>query len=130
MNRIPGCWYLSILILLALVLVGCQSATVVEVPPPPMTQVEMVIDTLHGVAIEDPYRWLEDQNSPQTREWITAQNDYTAGIMQALPGREKVTNRLNELLRVDHIGTPNERNGRYFLQKEGADDDLYIIYMR
>ncbi len=130
MNRIPGRWYLSILIVLALVLVGCQSATVVEVPPPPMTQVEMVTDTLHGVAIEDPYRWLEDQNSPQTREWITAQNDYTTGVMQALPGREKVTNRLNELLRVDHIGTPNERNGRYFLQKEGADDDLYIIYMR
>ncbi len=130
MNRIPGLWPLSILAVLALTLVGCQSATVVEVPPPPMSQVKTVVDTIHGVAVEDPYRWLEDQNSPQTRAWITAQNEYTDGVMQALPGREKVINRLNELLRVDHIGTPKERNGRYFLEKQGADDDLYKINMR
>ena len=130
MNRSPGLSPLALLALLTLTLIGCQSATVVEVPPPPMTQVETVTDTLHGVAVEDPYRWLEDQQSPQTREWITAQNEYTAGIMQALPGREKLTNRLNELIRIDRSGTPTEHNGRYFLEKKGADDDLYTIYMR
>jgi prolyl oligopeptidase len=48
---------------------------------PPATPTHPVIDTIHGVAITDPYRWLEDQNSPETRAWIDAQNVYTQKVL-------------------------------------------------
>src|SRR5580704_7265972 len=53
-----------------------------ETPPP--TPVHPVTETLHGVAITDPYRWLEDQNSPETRAWLNAQIDYTQSFLSQI----------------------------------------------
>ena len=49
---------------------------------PPETPVDKVKEVLHGVALVDPYRWLEDQNSPRTRAWIAAQNEYAQSILK------------------------------------------------
>jgi len=98
--------------------------------PPPQSKVEVVVDTLHGVAIEDPYRWLEDQESAETRAWIDAQNVYTESHVQAYPGKAKIEKRLDELYRIDYTSSPSWREGRYFLYKKAADQDQYIIYMR
>ena len=57
---------------------------------PPATRKDDVVDTLHGVQIADPYRWLEDQNSPETRAWIEAQDACTAAALDAVPGRAKI----------------------------------------
>ena len=65
---------------------------------PPPTQVEPVTETLHGVEVTDPYRWLEDQNSPRTREWIEEQTAYTRAYLDAIPGREQIRERVGELL--------------------------------
>ena len=60
-------------------LIGCCSIIValisptmpaVAVPPPPITRIDTQVDTLFGVPVADPYRWLEDQNSPETRAWL------------------------------------------------------------
>src|SRR5260370_8863598 len=45
--------------------------------PPPLTKIDPVTEIIHGVAVADPYRWLEDQNSPRTREWLEKQTAYT-----------------------------------------------------
>ena len=58
---------------LALPFVHAQNAT----PKPPATRTDNVKETLHDVELTDPYRWLEDQNSPETRAWIGAQDAYT-----------------------------------------------------
>ena len=58
------------IITLALLGVACGS----PYPPPPETAQDPVVDTLHGVVFTDPYRWLEHQNSPETRAWIAEQN--------------------------------------------------------
>jgi prolyl oligopeptidase len=97
---------------------------------PPVTQVDEVKETLHGVVVSDPYRWLEDQESPETRAWIAAQNACTQSVLNALPGREAIAKRLGELLRVDMIGLPTERGGKYFYTKRLAGQDLYVLYMR
>ena len=97
---------------------------------PPATRTDNVVDTLHGVEIVDPYRWLEDQQSPETRAWIDAQNAYTHSFLDPLPSRAAIEKRLTELLKTDRIGMPTEKGGRYFLRKRAADQDLYIIYMR
>ncbi len=58
--------------------------------PPPFSPVEPVTEVLHGVPVTDPYRWLEDQESPRTREWIAAQTRYTRSYLDSIPGRERI----------------------------------------
>ena len=96
----------------------------------PNTEVKIVVDTLHGVVIEDPYRWLEDQESAETRAWIDAQNKYTQSFYPKFPNQTKVKSRLAELMKVDKIGMPIEQGGRYFIQKRAADQEQFILYMR
>ncbi|HEX9975527.1 MAG TPA: hypothetical protein VGD14_25980, partial [bacterium] len=97
---------------------------------PPPTRTDNVAETIHGVAIVDPYRWLENQDSSETRAWIDAQNQFTHSIIDKLPGREKLEKRLTELMKTDRISMPLERNGRYFLSKRSADQEQWVIYMR
>lgn len=97
--------------------------------PPPTTK-DDVVDTYFGVKVPDPYQWLEDQNSPATRAWVDAQDQCTYAAIRSLPSREGITKRLNELLKVDEVGLPRERNGWYFFAKRAAGQDLYVIYQR
>jgi prolyl oligopeptidase len=97
---------------------------------PPVTRVDDVKETIHGVVVSDPYRWLEDQNSAETRAWIDAENACTQAVLTTLPGREAIAKRLGELIKVDTIGLPAERGGRYFYAKRLAGQDLYVLYMR
>ena len=85
---------------------------------------------LHGVDVPDPYRWLEDQESPDTRRWIDTQNDYTDSVLQVLPGREALRATAARVLERDVIGLPNERGGRYFFEKRRANQNLAVLYMR
>jgi len=96
----------------------------------PKTRVDVVKDNLHGVEISDPYRWLEEQNSPETRAWIERENAYTESILSEFMGRDALKKRLGELLKIDVVNIPTARNGRYFFTKRKADQDLSVIYMR
>ena len=102
----------------------------IEAPPAPPTDVREVVDTLHGVEIADPYRWLEDQDAPETRAWIDAQNAYTDSLLDGLPGRDALRGRAAAVLERDAIGLPNERGGRYFFSRRRADQDLSVLYWR
>ena len=96
----------------------------------PKTRVDDVRETLHGVELNDPYRWLEDQKSPETRAWIDAQNAYSHALLDALPGRDALKARLEELMNVDAFGMPAERGGRYFFSKRSKGQDLFAICVR
>lgn len=96
----------------------------------PVSKADTVVDRYGATRIADPYRWLEDQESPETRTWIEAQNAFQQEMMADLPGREEMATRLGELLKVDVQGTPIVRGGRYFFSKRGAGQDLFVIYMR
>ena len=99
-------------------------------PAPPPSKRGDVTETIHGVTIADPYRWLEDQNSPETRAWIDAQNAYTETEVSNLPTRSEIAQRLAQLLKVDTMGVPVELGGRYFYTARAADQDLNVIHMR
>jgi prolyl oligopeptidase len=118
--------------ILLIVIVGSAIVSALTQAPktPPKTRTDNVKEMLHGVEIVDPYRWLEDQDSPETRAWIQAQNERTQSILGSLPGREQLKQRLAQLLKIDAIGVPAARNGRYFFSKRRADQDLFVIYMR
>ncbi len=100
-------------------------------PGAPATRISLVADTLHGVTVEDPYRWLEDQESPEVREWIAAQQQYADSVMGPMnPLRDSLTQRLTELMDVPSAGAPRKAgNWEYFtLRKKG--EPVAAIYRR
>jgi prolyl oligopeptidase len=97
---------------------------------PPRARVDPVVDILHGVSIPDPYRWLEDQNSVETRAWIDGQIKHTESTLANLPQRERIRKRLGELMKIDTMGAPAVRNGRYFFTKRRAGQDQGVLYLR
>ena len=74
--------------ILAPAALGIAAAASAAAAGPPPTRKDDVKETVQGVEIADPYRWLEDQKSPETRAWIDAQNAYTQSVLGALPGKE------------------------------------------
>ena len=107
--------------------INLSVAQALKAPP---TRQDNVREVVHGVELVDPYRWLEDQNAPETRQWIDAQNQYTHAVLDRLPSRPVIQDRLTKLMRIDTLSAPLERGGRYFLFKKRAEDDLHILYVR
>jgi prolyl oligopeptidase len=88
------------------------------------------VDTLHGVPIEDPYRWLEDSASEETRTWVDAQNACTRATLEAVPQRAAVRARLDQLLSTGLVGTPVLRGQRAFYQRRDGQADQSVLVMR
>jgi prolyl oligopeptidase len=97
---------------------------------PPKTVIGDVKELIHGVEIADPYRWLEDQQSSETRTWIDAQNNYSRALLDSWPGRAALKQRLTGLMKIETSDVPTERNGRYFFKRRAADQDQGVLYMR
>ena len=79
-----------------------------EYPPPPETERVPFNETIHGVEFEDPYRWLDEQDSPATRAFIDRQNEYAEQILGEPPERDWARRRLRELMDTPAIGSPNK----------------------
>jgi prolyl oligopeptidase len=116
--------------LLLVLFIAAAASAAKKVPPPPPTEAKPVTETLHGVTVIDPYRWLEDQQSPATRAWIEAENAYTDKLLGPLPQKEKYAKRVEQLLNTDQIGGVVVRGGRYFFTRRNVGQDLFSIYMR
>ncbi len=114
---------------LSLALLGLQSDTP-RGGHPPSTRAGDVKESFGNIEIADPYRWLEEQTAPETRAWIDEQNKYSEAFLRAFPGRDAIQRRVTELLKIDTIGVPQERGGRYFFTKRLADQDLPVLYVR
>jgi prolyl oligopeptidase len=129
-NGFPVRLLMLLLFSVSLILLVHCGQPAVEVPPPPETKVNVVTEEIHGVEVTDPYRWLEDQESPETRAWIDAQNKYTDSILKQIPGREGIQALVEKMMKVDEISIPFEKSGRFFYSKRAADQDLDITYWR
>ncbi len=102
----------------------------ITLPPPPPTEAKPVTENLHGQTIIDPYRWLEDGNSPETRAWIAAQMKYTEDYLSQVKIRPEIVSRLTQLTKVEHYTIPQEANGNYFFVKREPDENQGSIYIR
>jgi prolyl oligopeptidase len=102
----------------------------VTLPTPPATPAHSVTDEYQSVQIGDPYRWLEDAKSPETRAWIDEQNKYTQQYLSQLKNRPEITQQLTELERVDKYSMPALRGGKYFFAKRLAGENQSSIYVR
>jgi prolyl oligopeptidase len=104
-------------------------AHAVQAPPP--TPVDPVTEILYGIEVTDPYRWLEDQNSPQTRKWLEEQAAYTRAYFASIPDRERIRSRVRELLALKEvISEPWNVGDRYFFLKRQAHSEQPVIAMR
>jgi prolyl oligopeptidase len=86
------------------------------------------VDDYHGVKVTDPYRWLEDLDSLQTRAWVEAQNQVTSAFLAAIPEREPLRERLRELWDYRRYGVPVRHGDRYFFTRNDGLQDQDVLY--
>ncbi len=85
-------------------------------------------EILNGYLVADPYRWLEDPGSKETRSWLAAQDALYAEHLAALPGRESLATRLAELLGAGTVSTPSWRGGRRFFLRRMPGQEHAVLY--
>ena len=86
-------------------------------------------DTYHGIAVSDPYRWLEDVDSAATKKWVQAQQQQTEAYMKQLPWREQIRRRLDGLQNYEKYGTPEEWGGRLFYRYNSGLQNQSVFYV-
>ncbi|MDP9314624.1 MAG: prolyl oligopeptidase family serine peptidase [Chloroflexota bacterium] len=86
------------------------------------------VDLLHGQEIGDPYRWLEDADSPESRLWIEEQNKLTTHYLEDIAARPRIQRRLTELWNYEKYGVPFKRGGRYFFTRNDGLQNQSALY--
>ncbi|WP_051944614.1 prolyl oligopeptidase family serine peptidase [Verrucomicrobium sp. BvORR106] len=95
----------------------------------PKTRHADVVDTYHGVKVPDPFRWLEDDNSEETKAWVKAQNEVTFGYLNQLPRRAALRERLQKLWNFERFGVPYKRGERYFFSRNSGLQNQSVLYV-
>lgn len=87
------------------------------------------VDDYHGTSVADPYRWLEELDSPETRAWVEAQNKVTQAWLAQVPGRSHIRQRLTQLWNYERFGLPHKKGGRYFYTKNDGLQNQNAVYV-
>ncbi len=85
-------------------------------------------DIYHGVRVSDPYRWLENLDSAETRAWVEAENQLTNAWLEKFPERERIRKRLTELWNYERYSVPYKRAGRYFFRRNDGLQNQSVVY--
>ncbi|MBO0687458.1 MAG: S9 family peptidase, partial [Candidatus Dormibacteraeota bacterium] len=92
------------------------------------TERDDVVDDYHGVEVADPYRWLEDPDSPRTRAWIDAQNRVTFDFLERIEARPAIRERLTRLWNYERYGLPFKKGDRYFIFRNDGLQNQPVLY--
>ena len=104
-----------------------QMARAVEVPH---TRREDIVETIHGIEVLDPYRWLENADEDEVQQWMVAQDDVARGYLEGLNGQDGLRKRLTELTYIDAVSPPWRRGNRFFYGRSHADKEKGVTYFR
>jgi prolyl oligopeptidase len=96
----------------------------------PETKKVEVVDDYFGTKVPDPYRWLEDETSPETKAWVESQNRLTFAYLDKIPYREKLKARLTELYNYPRISAPFHRGDTYFFTKNDGLQNQSVYYIQ
>ena len=110
--------------------VTTASAQSVPMPPPPTTASVNTVETIHGVSVSDPYQWLEDSTSPQTRAWIKSQHEYTSSLLGQRPEMDALRKDVYGLTDIEEAQRVIYRQGRYFILKKVPGHEIAALYLR
>src|SRR5208282_1069421 len=107
-----------------------RPTSTMNIPKPPATEQQPVTDEYFGQKIVDPYRWLEDGNSLETQQWASGQLAYTRSILDKLPGREKLHDRIEQLLEIGNLGATEVGGDYYFHTRRDGKQNQPVLYVR
>jgi prolyl oligopeptidase len=96
----------------------------------PQTKKVDHVDTYFGVKVPDPYRWLEDDNSAETAQWVEAENKVTFGYLEKIPYRQQVKQRLENLYNYPKYTAPFHRGDNYFFYKNDGLQNQSVLYFQ
>jgi prolyl oligopeptidase len=102
-------------------------------PAPPRAAIKPVADSFDGTKLVDPYRYMENLSEPEVQTWIKAQNDYARAVLAAIPGRQRLFNRIEELDRGAPAKISSPRcfpDDLYFYEKLLAGEEVPKLYVR
>src|SRR5262245_13789439 len=118
---------LAALVVSFLCVLACQSvARHVDYPE---ARCDAVVDDYHGEEVADPYRWLEEADSPATRAWVEEENALTAGYLARIPQRERIRARLTELWNFERYELPAQEGGRVFYRKNDGLQNQSVLFV-
>lgn len=86
------------------------------------------VDDYHGVKVADPFRWLEDLDSEETRSWVEAENKLTFGFLSEIPARSKIKDRMTRLWNYERYGTPFKEGNNYFYSRNSGLQNQSVLY--
>ncbi len=109
---------------------GKNEKVKINTMPYPETRKENVVDDYFGTKIEDPYRWLENDTSKETAEWVKAQNAVTQNYLSQIPFREDVKKRLTEIWNYEKISAPFKKGDYYFYYKNDGLQNQAVVYYK
>ncbi len=89
-----------------------------------------VVDNYFGTAVADPYRWMEELDLPQTKEWVKAENTLTFDFLEKLPERQIFHERLTKLWNYPRYGLPSKEGGQYFFTKNDGLQNQAVLYVQ
>ena len=95
----------------------------------PATRKSEVADDYHGTSIADPYRWLEDDNSDETKAWVKAQNAVTFDYLKSIPQRDSIKERLTKLWNYERVGLPAKHGSRWFYTRNSGLQNQSVLYV-
>ncbi len=96
----------------------------------PATRTGDHVDTYFGTAVPDPYRWLEDDNAPETATWVEAQNAVTFGYLGRIPYRAALKTRLERLYDYPRYSSPRRKGSRFFFSKNDGLQNQSVLYVQ
>jgi prolyl oligopeptidase len=88
------------------------------------------VDTYFGMQVPDPYRWLEDENAPETKTWVEEQNKVTFGYLDKIPYRPRVKSRLEQLVNYPRYSAPFRNGEHFFFSKNEGLQNQSVLYMQ
>jgi prolyl oligopeptidase len=97
---------------------------------PPKAKIAAVEETVQGHKIVDSYRYLENANDPDTKNYVEQELSYTRSILDPLPGREKTNARLSQLLEIGTVGAPQMGGKYYFHTRREGNQNQPVLYVR
>ncbi len=90
---------------------------------------EKIVDEIQGIKVYDPYRWLENANDPEVKNWIKNENEYTDSVLKNNVF-ETFSNELTKNFKAANFSNPTFTNGRYFYMERKQDQDQFVLYMK
>lgn len=110
-------------------IMALQASSYAEPITYPATHKEVVTDVYHGVKVEDPYRWLEDDNAAETKAWVKTQNAVTEKYLSAIPARDEIASRLKAVWNYERVGLPQEQGGNWFFTMNSGLQEQAVLYI-